>query len=356
MRKIIFIPLFFCYLSTMAQSKSIDMSAMDHLWKIIDKLEKDINPSEKEWKALFETSGYKALGDWNNEKTREKFELVFSPSRKEKLDALMQRGYYWVNRDLNHLLKVKEKREAIIQYQTNIDLDAIISAALKKAEVYLPKGLTKKSPFPPISFVLFSPDARVNNGIIIYDILYAMNEGLENLVLTIAHEAHHHYALSAKRFKFTDEQSSYDPIVSTLSLLRLEGIADLIDKPYPLVITNNDTANYLIKYNAQKAQSSKMKTLDSMLCKMSDDTTGMFKMGNQAFTMFPGNCHPNGQYMAVLIKKNLGTEVLKASSVNPFLFFRQYREACLKEKTEYVISEKAMQFINRLEKMFAITK
>jgi hypothetical protein len=358
MRKFFFLNLIAVFSFNMlhAQSKSIDMSAMEQVWKVIAKLEKDLKPSEEEWKALFETPAYKALGDWNNENIRKNFELVFPPAKRAELDTVLRTTHYWTKRDLNHLVKVREQQDEIKKYQTRVDVDKILAEALKRAEVYLPKGISKKYPPPPIRFLIFSPDARSNNGNIIYDLQLARNQGENEFTNVIGHEAHHHYSFMIEKTKFNypDESSSYDPILSAISHLCWEGIADLIDKSYPPVIVNNDTAGYNLKINAQRLQTAKMKTLDSMLCKMSDDTTGIYEMGKSALSLFPGNAHYNGQYMAVLIKKNLGAAPLVEASSNPFLFFRLYQKACKQEKTEYVLSNKAMTFINKMEKMFTV--
>ncbi|HEV7782080.1 MAG TPA: DUF5700 domain-containing putative Zn-dependent protease [Chitinophagaceae bacterium] len=338
-----------------SQSKLIDLTAMEHVWKIIGKLEKEVKPSEDEWKALFETPGYKALGDWNNDNIRKNFELVYLPSRKAELDTVLRTAHYWLKRDLSHLIQVQQQQEEIKKYQVQLNVDKIIDEALQRAEVYLPKGITNKQPPPPIRFVVFSPDARANNGNIIYDIQLSRKQGENQFINVIAHEVHHHYSFLIEEtlFNFPAGASSYEPILSAISLLRGEGIADLIDKTYPPVIVNNDTAGYNLKISAQRLQTPKMKQLDSILCKMSDDTTGMYEMGKKAMGLFPSNGHYNGQYMAVLIKKHLGTAPLIEASSNPFLFFCLYRQACQKEKTEYILSDKAMAFINRMENIFA---
>lgn len=357
MRKILSIAFIFCYTLAIAQSKSIDISAIDQVWKIFDQLSQDIRPSDETWKTLFETRGYKALGEWNCNNAREKMELVWLPSKKEALAKALQSKNYWYKRDIAHLISVKENLEKLKTYQQKLNVERILTLALKEAEVYLTKGITKKFPPPPIQFVIFSPDARAMGGNIIFDLKFTMDLSEDDFIKIMAHEAHHHYSnFKKKQFNWPDEESSYDPILNTLRQLKTEGIADLINQPYPLVIKNNDTAFFTIQVNAQKAHGQKMKTLDSMLCKMSDDTTGMTLMGRKAFEMFPAGCHPNGHYMAVLIKKHLGIPALIKSTYNPFLFFRQYRTACQKEKTEYILSDKAMQFINRMEKMFSIKK
>jgi len=340
-----------------SQSKSMDMSAMKFVWQIIEKLESDFYPTEKEWDELFSTPGYKALGDWNNKNIRENFELVFLPSKKEQLAKALNTNNYWWKRDLKHLISVKTQQTGLKKYQEKLDVEKILRKSLERAEVYLIKGITKRYPPPPVQFVIFSPDARSMGGSIIFDLKFTMDATEDDFINTLAHEAHHHYSnFMSQHFRYPDEKSSYEPIISTLNQLKTEGIADLIDKPFPPVIQKNDTAAYLIKINAIKAQSDKMKTLDSMLCKMSDDTTGMYKMGSEAFRLFPGNCHYNGQYMAVLIKKHLGTVFLHKAVTDPFLFFRLYKEACVKEKNVYVISDKAMKFISIMEGIFRIKK
>lgn len=55
------------------------MSAVDHFGSIIANFENDIQPSEEEWRATFNCTGYKALR--NDEDIRYNIELVFLPKR-----------------------------------------------------------------------------------------------------------------------------------------------------------------------------------------------------------------------------------------------------------------------------------
>ncbi|PKP32701.1 MAG: hypothetical protein CVU00_11435 [Bacteroidetes bacterium HGW-Bacteroidetes-17] len=356
MKRIVTLAFLFLYLSNgYANSKLIDMSGVNYFWRIIGKLEKDIQPSEEEWKAMFNCIGYKSLR--NDKDIRYNIELVFSPSKKEKLDASLEKANYWWQRDLLHLIKVKEEQIDLKKFQQEINVDKILKDALELAETYLPKGTTKKNPPPPIQFVIFSPDARAMGGNIIFDLKFTKDIGETLLIKTLAHEAHHHYCnFLPKTIDPPSENSPYDPIYSTLRQLQLEGIADLLDKKEYITYQKKDTSSGFVKMwdEAKSLQSQKMKTLDSMLTQMAEDTTGMYETGMKAFRMFPINCHPNGNYMAELILKHYGKKAIIKTMNNPFAFFRLYHDVCIKEEDEYVLSDEAMVFLERLEKMSTI--
>ncbi|HMQ70176.1 MAG TPA: hypothetical protein PKC58_14435 [Ignavibacteria bacterium] len=338
-----------------AQTSTADFSALENFWNITGKLQKNETPYEQEWIDMFNCIGYKSLR--NDEGIRSNIELVFTPGRKSELDsALMSAGYWW-KRDLLHLISVKEKQEVLKLYSKEIDIDKILMQSLELAETYLPKGITKLHEPPPVMFVIFSPDARAMGGNIIFDLKFTMDIGENLLTQTLAHEAHHYYCnFIPSELNPPSEESSYDPIYSTLRQLQLEGVADLIDKEDYILYQKNDTAGSFVKMwnEAQQQQSVKMKILDSMLCVMAVDTTGMYETGVTAFRMFPVNCHPNGNYMAKLILKHFGAESIIKSMKNPFQFFRLYKDACIVEGNEYVLSDNAMAYLDDLEKIFLI--
>jgi len=356
MKRIFTLTILLFYLANgYANSKLIDMSAVDYFWNIVAKLEKDIQPSEEEWKAMFKCTGYKALR--NDEDIRYNIELVFLPSKKENLEVSLKKAGYWWKRDLLHLIKVKEQQEELKKFQQDINVEKILEKSLKLAETYLPKGTTQKNPPPPIQFVIFSPDARAMGGNIIFDLKFTKDIGEALLIKTLAHEAHHHYCnFLPKTINPPSEKSPYDPIYSTLRQLQIEGVADLLDKKEYITYQKKDTASSFVKMwdEARLQQSQKMKTLDSMLTQMSVDTTGMYETGMKAFRMFPINCHPNGNYMAELILRHYGKKAIIKTMNNPFAFFRLYHDACAIEEEEYILSDKAMEFLERLEKMHAI--
>lgn len=356
--RFLFVGLILLFLSATVsgQKQSIDMSAIPMLWPILEKMEKDMPPSEDEWKALFETRGYKAMGEWNCNMIKNNLLLVFMPSNRSALEKRLQNGNYWIKRDLNHLLQVKGRQKELKEYSQKVDVNQQLEKALAKAEAYLPKGITKKIPPPPIQFIVFGPDARAMGGNIIFDLLYTMNAGEEPFIKILGHEVHHHYSNQIpSKVKIPDQiEPSYTSILDVLNTLKTEGIADLINRPFPTILENNDTGRYMIEKKAHAEHQSKMKTLDSILSKLNSDTTGMYQLGKYAFNLFPMNCHPNGHYMAVLVAKHFPKSKLIEASNNLFLFFRFYKSACDKESNEYRFSKETMHFVEGLEKRFTI--
>ena len=97
---------------------------------------------------------------------------------------------------------------------------------------------------------LFKDDAFSSSGVIVVDLMIAHGDVL---VPILAHEFHH---------SFVNRLSSFVPsagaegksLADLLYTMRNEGIADLIDKPYPFKPFMASFADYAERYNAEYAR------------------------------------------------------------------------------------------------------
>jgi hypothetical protein len=63
--------------------------------------------------------------------------------------------------------------------------------------------------------------------------------------------------------------------------------------------------------------------------------------------------HPNGFYMANLIRKELSLEEVINTYANPIEFIKTYNKAAQKAKNEYVFSRQFMEYLDNISKTVA---
>jgi hypothetical protein len=113
-----------------------------------------------------------------------------------------------------------------------------------------------------------------------------------------------------------------------LQALRMEGLADLIDKPFPLTSPNPVRAEYVKRYNEEYAKTrTTLRTLDSLLTSVAADSTKVAVVGNRARMLLWSNGHANGAFMARTVYETFGVDSLFPSVTNPASLFRAYASA-----------------------------
>jgi hypothetical protein len=138
-----------------------------------------------------------------------------------------------------------------------------------------------------------------------------------------------------------------------LNRIHREGIADLIDKQPP--------PNYMIEFlpsflveeykNDFKNTPKKLKHLDSLLLAHSHGALSKKEFSNQLNNYFKFGGHPNGYYMALKIKEQLGLQVLIDSFNDPIAFVRLYQDAETKETSSTFFSRQFMDFVKGIEQV-----
>ena len=331
------------------QGVPIDFSGVEKFLELTALLEKDQEPTQEQWDDLFATPGYKILilREFNKDFFIERFKLAFMPSKKAALQAKMgeEKGF-WAQ-FLPHYVRAKNQRKLIKEQVAKLKSLDFMKAAVEETREYLPELPTKE--YPPLSFVIFAPDARGYMPVVM-DVLYAYDQR-DFFISFIAHEFHHYYR--NQYFPYAQDQT----FIWVIDQIQGEGIADQINKGkwfhdknlYPEYAEKN--SRYLDWY----AKSPEIiREMDHLLAAAHDQPEKKMEYGQQLQAIVPMSGHPTGFFMANLIIEQLGKETLIKDIGNPFAFFRLYKQAADKKGGDTpTFSEKAMWFVRSLEKRYA---
>jgi hypothetical protein len=319
-----------------------DLSGLKKFLELTSILEKDEEPMPEQWDALFATPGYAILlqEEFKKDFFAERFRLAFMPSRAEALGEQMKKDTGFRAQFLPHYLRVKKMRGAIERWAAEQRPDELYAEALEKACSFLPDGAV--AGWPAVSFVIFAPDARGYDPIVL-DALYCMDQG-GRLVDLVGHEFHHYYR--NRLVDLNQDQST----LWIINQIHAEGIADLIDKAEWTRRPDADLApkerDFVKLYRESPSILHKM---DDILTRMSEMKTGRGELGIELRRAVPQVGHPTGLYMAMLILEELGKPALVGAADDPFAFFKLYQEAAVKRGGDTPrFSDKALAFLDRL--------
>lgn len=327
--------------------KSIDTSGVRAFWPVMDTLRQDQEPSPEQWHSLFATPGYAKL---QQAYVQANFRLAYMPSRARDLEAMLQRGDYR-SRVLTYLGRMPGERDRISLFLDSFDAPRTVTAAIKECAVYLPKGATRSRPLPRLAFVIFEPDGHVDDDVVIFDALYAIDLGAQFDDI-LAHEFHHYFRPS--RLPSPDRSSADYYIVHAVKQIQMEGIADLIDKKAYPIHFDIQGQSFNAQYNAAYVGApDSLRQMDQVL--LSAATSPQHRIENEKkfweSLQFAG--HPTGFYMTNVILKHLGKSALIATEADPFEFFRLYNRAARKCGSQcYVFSAGGMAALRALESKY----
>ena len=330
---------------------NVDFSGVEMFLELTALLEKDIEPTQKQWNALFSTPGYAVLirNEFRSQDFFiERFKLAFMPSKKKELEAKLQEEKGFRAQFLPHYVRARKERRLIEESVKELKNMSFVKVAVEEARKYLPEFELKS--YPPVSFVIFGPDARGYVPVVL-DIFYTI-EKKDFLTTFIAHEFHHYYRNLF--YDFGQDQQ----ILWVINQIQAEGIADQInvgewfhDKTlYAEYSQKRRNKSYLEWY---KKSPGIIQEMDRLFSAMYDFPEQKGKLGAELQEIIPQSGHPTGFFMANLILEQLGKNVLIEDVKNPFAFFRHYHEAAEKKDGKAPsFSEKSIKFILLLEKRY----
>jgi hypothetical protein len=329
----------------------LDFSAIDQFWKIADLLAKDVEPSDEQWRALMSSVGYR-LSMMEVPTTRPDMEIALRPSHRAEFDLLTKGGDDQAAR-LKHLVAAVGHRAKLARYRDSLTRTLPVKEAVAMAARFLPPHATEGKDPPLVAFALFRDDAYSLGPLgVIVDLENVSEEG--GLTSLLAHEFHHSY-LSALRKVLrptADQPAAF--LVNALSNMRNEGIADLIDKPYPLSYPNSPgLSRYAQRYNEAYARTpAVLRSIDSALVVAADDSMQLRAVGRRVQMLLPSSGHFNGSYVAREIYETFGVDSLFPGVSNPFAFLRTYAAAEAKRGDPPPFSAKAVALLDALERKY----
>lgn len=318
-----------------------DFSAVDRFNELAEVLSADREPTDAQWRAYYETPGYRFA---DRPDLRSNMEIAFRPSLSAQRDSLLAKGGAPAFA-VRYLRDGFARRAASQQWRDTASLQAAAERARKRALAFLPKGMDPPIPF--VAFAVFTPDgySRGPEGVLL-DLPFASRMDIEDF---LAHEFHH--SLNAPISKLNRMPGSQAPEASLLNALvslRNEGIADLIDKPYPV---HHPDSTYERSYNEYYARTPEvLRMVDSLIATVADDSTRMRTVGQMVNRLLIYGSHPTGAYMAREIQETFGVDSLLPATIDAFSMFRTYAAAEARHGRAAPFSAKTVAVLDAIEK------
>lgn len=224
----------------------VELSALDQFWTIADLLRRDVEPTTEQWRAFLTTPTYRMVLQYNPN-FRAHMTLAYKPSRRAERDSVVKNRLAGAG-SVMHLDRALAARDEIDRMRASLEksLRDSITLAVRSAARFLPPGTTEKRPTPFIALGIYTYDGYAQENGMILDAIYIRENGLTELM---AHEFHHMYAGDLSRIARANVAAADGPMIGVFWSLRNEGIADMVDKPYPLTARGEAMASYAKSYN-----------------------------------------------------------------------------------------------------------
>ena len=328
----------------------VELSALDQFWTVTDLLRADVEPTSGQWRALLTTPTYRMVLT-QNPNFRQHMSLAFKPSRRAERDSVVKNRANGAG-TIAHLDRALAAREDIDRIRLALEKTLVDSVALavRSAARLLPAGTTEKRPKPFIALGIYTYDGYAQGNGMILDALFVRENGLTDLM---AHEFHHMYAGDFSRMSRAGIGAGDAPIIGVFWSLRNEGIADMVDKPYPLTVRSEAMASYAKGYNETYEKTpAVLRSIDSLIVGAIGDSAKLVAAAQQARTLIPWNGHPNGAYMARSIKDTFGVDSLFPALASPFAFVRVFRAAEAKKGNASAFSAPTIAWLDAMEKKY----
>lgn len=338
-------------------SIKIDVTPMEQLFEIMNILKQDKEPTESQWKALLATPGYKTM--LKNETNRgplfytDCIRIACKPSlnsQYEKYTREPQEGWGKVMAaSLPHFRKARDEQSKLEELVFQLKNSQMNSQIISLANDYLPTDTPGKE--ATISFILFGPDARGYDTIVV-DALFYTDLGKEGSHM-LAHELHHNLRNQWEKSLLSNEET----LIWVIRQIMLEGIADRINIAPQLTSSdsiirftqNENGRDYMNQLNRCPEI---IRSMDDLLLKMAKDPYCRESLSQDFYKLVPRSGHLPGYYMATLIELQLGKDILIKDQINPVTFFLLYDEAAQKDGKAPRFSEGSKAYLRHLGRYF----
>jgi len=337
-----------------APAPSVDFSGVHEFASIVAILKGDQEPSPEAWARLFRTPGYAALtrSEFPESFFKDRFRLVFMPSRARELHEALQSEEGWRGAYLRHYLRVRDLWDDIMLYVEDPPADHLLAEARRRALEYLPP--TVPDHIPPVAFVVFAPDARGYVPVVL-DVLNAMDKEEEELLLWLAHEFHHYYRNAILSYHRQALDPADEHILWVFDQLQAEGTANQVNLKEAFKDLEELGRRWPAFVEGYLASGDVIRTMDSFLVRMEAGEEDWVELGLALRRSIPSSGHPTGFFMANLIAQELGRDRLVREVGNPFAFLRSYHEAALLSQGREgpPLSDAALRVVEEVERKYA---
>lgn len=332
-----------------ARIAAFDFSGIDAFWRVADVLARDSEPSRDDWQTLLTTADYLPMQVAARAAVQEDMELAFRPARRAAFDSVSRLASR--SPRLTHFRRAAALRAELFAFRESLTGWRGIPSAVALAAKFLPPGAANVGDPPPVAFNLIRMDNYSLASGVAVDLLNAYHG---NLVLILGHEFHHTYLNRANPTALPLLGQGPDGALrGILESLRNEGMADLIDKPYPLTSPDPERAEYVARYNDEYAHTpTTIHLLDSLLTLVAQDSTTTASIAQRVQMLLWSGGHPNGAYMARAIYEAFGVDSLFPGVTDPAAFLRTYAAVVQHRGGPPPFSSSAMGVMEKLERRF----
>ena len=339
-----------------ASAQQADYSGLDPFWAVAEMVAADREPPETAWAALFATPGYRTLKERESADAflRRLLPLALSPARAAAAEeAIAAQPVMKVF--IRHLRTAFDRRRELAAFRAELESQPLLDHALAAAREWLPAGAAERFGAPAVSFVIYQPDARGYDRIVM-DLLLAFErravvDGL------LAHETHHVIRAQIQDSWNSGEGPEADLLLA-LNNLQAEGVANLVDKPALLSIeswgeSSSDSAFELMtnRFRDELGQvQQRLAEVDGILAGYARDTGAAAELGARLRATLVMGGHPVGYHMATVIVGAGGRQRIIDTVADPFDFVRAYNDAASADpERHHVFSREALRGLELLE-------
>jgi hypothetical protein len=334
-----------------------DYSGLDPFWAVAEMVASDREVPDAAWGAMFATPGYGTLREHDNaDRFFERLlPMALSEAHRDEAQALIAEQPI-MEMFLTHLRAAYELREELEAFRAELEGRPLLDEALAAAQVWLPAGIGERYGSPAVSLVIYQPDARGYDRIVM-DLLVAYEQP-EHFDHLLAHETHHVIRAGIGGPRGWSEMPEAD-LLAALDNLQAEAVADMIDKPHTLAMADwgDGTTGAAMVLITDRFRSEldivqqRLVEFDAILAAYAADRSAAEELGARLRrdTLVMGG-HPVGYHMAgVIVAAGLRDRMID-NVADPFDFVRTYNDAAAADPaSNHVFSDAALRGLQRLE-------
>ncbi|MCP5062023.1 MAG: hypothetical protein GY936_06110 [Ignavibacteriae bacterium] len=330
-------------------NQNFEFSGINKFWSIVNKLERNQEPTIYEWNNLFRTPGYKVLtnGEFTKDFFKKNFRLVFMPSQKKNLETNLKNKTNLHH--LQHYIKVRDNKSKIKVQLSKLKREAYNRKAVKRTLEYLPQNRVNQ--YPPVSFVIFESNGRGSSPIVV-DLAASLEWDFMSF---LSHEFHHWYRNRQLKFSYRDVRRDDLDIIKTFDLVEAEAIADMVDKKDWFTKPSNSISRYARQFIHDVSRAPGIiQKMDKILLEIYNNPNRKKTLGRKLFSLLPQRGHTTGYFMASLILEHSSKGKLVACVGNPFKFFNLYNKAAKINGMYPTFSEETLKLLVLLRNQYEI--
>lgn len=339
----------------------INLSSIDYFFKISEKLSSGIEPSEEEWKNLFETQGYKI--STRSDFVRKMATFTFRPEYQHQRDSILNISIADNMDDdskvlskliLINFMDMKNNWTELKDFRNSYDFNSIIEDSKQRLRSFLKDPVDSLIVFPSLSLLCQEADAQSKpQGIVIdFNLFFKQIPTNENINL-LAHEMFHSHRKHFENKEFVRSNN----LMRQIDKLQNEGIANMIDKTIHSILQKLIDLGYPesvveLYHSTYKSTPAKLQAMDSITCSFIHKEINEEEFNKQFrdFCLFGG--HPNSLYMSDVIQKAGLKDVLIANFYRPVEFIKIYNEAA-RQEGDYIFSDEFVHYLEESELKYA---